>query len=64
MGAPLPEEGALRYVRNTYIISFAALFIVLRRTANLNPEPINLNPYFFALSSSSFFSSLSFGRRT
>lgn len=46
-------------------------FIVLRRTANLNPEPINLNPepinlnpYFFALSSSSFFSVLSLGRRT
>ena len=64
MGAPFLRKGALRYVRNTYIISFAALFIVLHRTANLNPEPINLNPYFFALPSSSFFSSLSFGRRT
>ena len=64
MGDPFLRKGLCDMCEILILFHSRRLFIVLRRTANLNPEPINLNPYFFALSSSSFFSSLSFGRRT
>ena len=64
MGDPFLRKGLCDMCEILILFHSRRFLLFCAAPPTLNPEPINLNPYFFALSSSSFFSSLSFGRRT